>query len=237
MTFRISTGVRNALLGKKEAITGTNISFATSGSVIAHADNGLLAAGFRPGDTIIISGSDMGHNDMITQVVSVASNGSTMVVAGALTDESAGEEIAIMTVGGKAFADIFKNYIIHGYSGSPPTSCDAAETGTLLIKLTKASGAFTPGNAENGLNFDTGNIANGILQNDSEVMSGLGLSGGNIGYYRMYDNGEVTGQSTTAKRVQGAAGVSNAQLIMPSLTIVEGATTTATSHQIVQPAN
>lgn len=235
MTFRMSTGARNAYLGKKDSITATTISFAASGNVISDSGDGLLAAGFRPGDYVVISGST--NNNILTKLVSVNSSGASMVTEEDLTDESAGAEITIQAIVGKAFADMFRNHIIHIYSGTPPATADASETGTLLAKLTKASGTVVPGTAENGLNFDADSIASGLLQNDSEIISGTGISSGIAGYYRMYDNGEITGSSTTAKRVQGEAGTASAQLILTSLNIVADATVTASKHEILQPAS
>ena len=58
MAFLLSTGLRNALLGNVDTITGTTISADETGGVftILDSNNGLFTAGFAPGDTITISG-------------------------------------------------------------------------------------------------------------------------------------------------------------------------------------
>lgn len=235
MAFKLSTGTRNALLGKKDSIKASTISFNATDSRIEDSEGGLLDAGFRPGDTVLISGST--DNDMLAEITKVDNNGEWMETDQSLTDESSGEEITIATVGGKAFADIFRNYVIHVYSGSAPSTVDETETGTLLLKMTKDAGEVTPGDPTNGLNFDPDSIASGILTDDGETISGVGLADGQAGYYRMYDNGVETGESQTAKRIQGTVGTSSAQLVMTSTTITKDATTTAASHQITLPAS
>ena len=233
MAFKFSTGMRNSLLGEQDT-TGAvaTLAFTVGTNVITTSAQNFLTLGFRPEDTITISGS--ASNDMITTVVSVASNGLTMVVAGALANEAEGATVTILSVG-KTFKDTFRNNVIRIYAGAAPADANAAETSTLLMKITKSSGAVVPGVAANGNNFDV--INTGVLSKDANVWSGTGLSDGTAGYWRMYDNGELTGAVATSKRCQGLCGTSGTEFVMSSTSIVTGATVTLDSFNITQPAS
>ena len=102
-----------------------------------------------------------------------------------------------------SFAETFKNGVLAIYSGTQPASADDAETGTLLCLITNDSGAFTPGQPTNGLNF--GAPVNGQIDKAAgETWSGTVLADGVAGWFRFYDNSYTTGASTTAKRFDGA---------------------------------
>ncbi len=233
MAFYFSTGLRNALLGEDDSIIGTDLKI-TGATTITSTAGALLTAGFRPEDIILLSGwPTAGNNTGIYTLGTVAAG--TMVVSGtALNIEDGDADSKVLTVS-KAFKNIFKNNVIRIYSGAAPVNADAAETGVLLLKLTKSSGAVTPGEVANGNNFDA--IATGVLSKDTNVWSGVGLADGTAGYWRMYDNGEITGSSTTAKRCQGLCGTSGTEFVMSSTTIVTGATVTLDTFNITQPAS
>jgi len=87
------------------------------------------------------------------------------------------------------------------FSGPMPTDPNNADSGTLLARITVASGAWVAGTSTNGLEFST--PAGGIVGIKSgQVWSGLGVAEGTIGYARfrgnVLDNG---GSSTTLVRV------------------------------------
>lgn len=235
MAFKLSTGLRNALLGEQDTITAITLAAVSSTNSITDSGSGLFTAGFRPGDVVTISGFTESSNNGLATITSVASSGSSMIISGlTLSDESAGDSVTI-TANGKSWKDIFRNHVIRIYSGSAPADADAAETGTLLVEITLSSGTVTPGTSTNGLNFDS--ISSGVLSKDSNVHSGVGLVTGTAGYYRLYDNGRVTGISTTAKRAQGVVGTSGTDFIMSSTSIVLDAITTLDTHNITLPAS
>ncbi len=155
-----------------------------------------------------------------------------MQIAGTLVDDAAGETVTVTSVG-KSMKDIFRNNVIRIYSGAAPADADAIESGVLLLKLTKSSGALTAGTLTNGNNFDA--IAAGVLSKDSNVWSGAGLAANTAGYWRMYDNGEISGASTTSKRCQGLCGTSGTEFVMSSTTIAVDATVTLDTFNITQP--
>ena len=233
MAFYFSTGLRNALLGEEDSIVGTDLKI-TGATTITSTANALLTAGYRPEDVILLSGwPTAGNNTGIYTLGTVAAG--TMAVSGTpLNIEDGDADSKVLTVS-KGFKDIFKNNVIRIYSGAAPANADAAESGVLLLKLTKSSGAVVPGTAANGNNFDA--IATGVLSKDANVWSGVGLADGTAGYWRMYDNGEITGSSSSAKRCQGLCGTSGTEFVMSSTSIVTGATVTLDTFNITQPAS
>ena len=147
---------------------------------------------------------------------------------------SSGLQAEIKKSGGKSFADALANGVIDIYTGAQPLDADNAETGTKLVRITLGSGAFTPGIATNGINFDT--VVSGILLKAvAEVWSGLGLADGVAGWYRFYDNDVTTGSSTTAIRYDGAIASSGSQLNMSNQNVTNGGTVTIDSAEIELP--
>ena len=233
MAFYFSTGLRNSMLGERDSIVGTDLKI-TGATTITSTAGALLTAGFRPGDIITLSGwPTAGNNTGIYTLGTVAAG--TMAVSGTPLNVEDGDADSTVKVISRGFKDVFRNNVIRIYSGSAPADANAAETGVLLLKLTKSSGAVVPGVAANGNNFDA--IATGVLSKDANVWSGVGLSDGTAGYWRMYDNGEITGSSATAKRCQGLCGTSGTEFVMSSTSIVTGATITLDTFNITQPAS
>ena len=127
-----------------------------------------------------------------------------------------------------AVKNAYANGVLAIYGGaSQPADANDAEAGTLLALITVDSGAFTPGVATNGLNFDA--PSSGVLSKAAaETWSGIGLAAAGTGttatYFRFYDNIMDVGASPTGLRFDGAIGTtSTAELQMTVTTIVEGA--------------
>ena len=126
-----------------------------------------------------------------------------------------------------AVKNAYANGVLAVYGGaSQPADANDAETGTLLALITVNGGAFTPGVATNGLNFDAPSA--GVLSKAAaETWSGVGLAAAGTGttatYFRFYDNSQDTGASPTGLRFDGAIGTSSlSELQMTVTTIVEG---------------
>ena len=135
----------------------------------------------------------------------------------------------------------FTNCVLEIYTGGPPANADLAETGTLLALLTLDGGAFTGGVGTNGLNFDIGDVVHAdgysILPKDStETWKGLGLATGVAGWGRLHANAYTKGASTTAVRIDGLCGRSNAQFILSDLNIAVGEEVVCQSCNITLPA-
>lgn len=232
MAYKQSTGLVDSLMGAQDT-TGAvaTLAFTVTTNVITTSAQNFLTLGFRPGDTVTISGS--ASNDMITTITSVASDGLTMVVAGSLANESEGATVT-MTSCAKTFKDIFRNGVIRIYSGTVPASADADEgAGVLLLEISKDSGVVTPGTATNGLNFDA--IETGVLSKNADVWSDVGIATGSAAWWRMYDNGRITGASTTSKRCDGLVSTTSVCMILSSTSIVSGATTTLDTANFTMP--
>jgi hypothetical protein len=241
MTVKLSTALRNSLLGTKVTRTdgGSEIAFVNAGGLCTDTTNALLTDGFRPGQIIEVTNSSGGTNDGYYSITSVASDGSQMVISPAPTDEAAAAATpTIEVVHGLAFKDTFKDGCIRIYSGSQPADADAAETGTLLVEITSSGGTLTPGTATNGIEFDA--IAAGVLsKKTAETWSGTASNTGTAGYFRLYDNARHTGLDSTyyMKRIDGSCGVSGADLNMSSTSIVSAATITIDSFDVTLPAS
>ena len=134
----------------------------------------------------------------------------------------------------------YANGVLAIYGGaSQPADAENTEAGTLLALITVSSGAFTPGVATNGLNFDAPSA--GVLNKAvAETWSGVGLAAAGTGttatYFRFYDNSQDTGASPTGLRFDGAIGTSStAELQMSVTTIVSGAPVVINSFTYTPP--
>ena len=139
-----------------------------------------------------------------------------------------------------AVKNAYANGVLAIYGGaSQPADANDAEIGTLLALVTVASGAFTPGVATNGLNFDAPSA--GVLSKAAaETWSGVGLAAAGTGttatYFRFYDNSQDTGASPTGLRFDGAIGtLSTSELQMSVTTVVEGAPIVINSFSYTPP--
>lgn len=237
MAFKMSTGLRNSLLGAQDTITATTISADETGGDFFILDSGsaLLSSGFRPGDTITISGfTGTVANNQITTVTKVWSDGSKMQIAGTLVDDAAGESVTITSVA-KTFKDVFRNCTIHIYSGTVPADADADEgSGTKLLEISVDSVAMVAGTPDNGLDFDA--IAAGVLSKSADTWSDAGLANGTAAWWRMYDNGIITGASSAAKRCDGLLGTSGVTMTLSTTSITLGATVTLDVANFTQPS-
>jgi len=133
----------------------------------------------------------------------------------------------------------YTNGILCIFSGTQPADCNDVESGTLLCKITLASGAFVAGQAANGINFDAP-VAGVLSKAAAETWSGVGEAGAGAGtvagWFRFYDNAYVTGASTSAKRFDGAIStLSTAELQMTVNTIVSGAPVVINSFVYTPP--
>jgi len=245
MTIKISTGLRQALLGdvpaRKASVIisgGTGIAAVDGGASpdsFTDSNNGFLTAGFSVGDSFLVYGFTAGMaaiHGPFTVVTAVA--GTITVATGSLAADDAGEAVTMVLLKGGSFRDIFKDGVLDLYSGVIPATADLAETGVKLASITLASGAFTANQPANGLEF--GAPSAGTISKDSGVWSGVGLATGEAGYYVFYDNSYDTGASSTSIRFMGTCSETSGDLVMSDCTVTESATKTITAFQITLPA-
>jgi len=243
--LRLSTGLRNKMLGLQATVraflqgaTGAFVDGGAGADTITDSGSGLVTAGFAPGQILFCEGATTAAND--TAVTGAVIQG---VVAGTITLETAIVDTAeafdaktiIAAAEGGSLKDVMRDGVLRIYSGSQPATADAAATGTLLVEVTVASGAFVAGAFGNGLEF--GDSASAAIAKDASVWSGVGLAAGTAGWFRLCANATDAGAlSTTLPRVDGSVGVSGADLNMSSTTIAVGATYTIDSFTLTLPA-
>lgn len=223
MAKKLSTALRQEVMGLVPSITAATISGTEAGSIIANSANGLAI--FRPGDKIIVSGAAQAGNNGLKTVVTVATNGSQITISEAVVTEGAGNSWTIALLNARAYRQIFKNAIFEIYSGPQPADADQIETGAKLVRITVSGGAVVPGVATNGLNFDAP-VAGVLSKAAGETWSGTILATGVAGWFRLYTNLYETGAGATKVRLDGSVGTSNAQLNVSSLSMVLNASFT-----------
>lgn len=143
---------------------------------------------------------------------------------------------------GDCVKDLLDGGTIHIYGdATKPTSADAAETGTLLMKLTKDGLTHTPGSATNGIVM-AASATDGVLASNGDTIQGLGLTAAGASgilatYYRWYDVDVTTGASTTAVRCDGSVGTTSAfeMRMVGSTLIVEDAPATVNTFNFTLP--
>lgn len=134
---------------------------------------------------------------------------------------------AAAILGPSAFDTIFQDGVIEVFSGPPPASADAATTGTLLARITKDGGAFTPGSPTNGLRFvRDGRFA---ARDFSHTWTLTGVGTGTAGWFRLKGNAlDANLASLSLPRIDGAVGlveqVGDFQLFLPTVTITPSTT-------------
>lgn len=239
MTLKLSTGLRNSLLGDAYLV-GTSLAYSDNGAgedTITDSESRFITAGFRVGDTFSTANSTTAGNDETDVTLTGVTAGTLNFVTGTLAASEAFEaDTYIVGSNGGSLKDIMQDGIIHIYSGSQPANADAAETGTKLVEITVSSGAFVPEAADNGLEFKK-EISGVLSKNSLETWSGVAIATGTAGWFRFYDNNEDTGADATACRFDGTVGTSGSQLVVSSTSIVSGATVTVDSFDITLPAS
>jgi len=246
MALRLSTNLRNRLLGSVPAIGGASLSVssriaAVTGTPDSFTDSssGFVTACFAVGDTIMVSGFTLAANNGIFTIATVVA-GTIEIVETTVVNEAAGAlNIKMQVIKGGSLKDIFKDGILKIYSGSQPASADNAVAGTELLAISVASGAFVAGTPTNGLEF--GAAAAGAISKSTAVWSDTGIASGTAGCFRLYANAsDANGEDTTPflyPRLDGSVGTSGAELNMSSTSITIGATTTIDTFTITFPAS
>jgi hypothetical protein len=152
-----------------------------------------------------------------------------MVMAFRLSTGIANE---MMGISGNNFRDLLNNGWIRIYTGSQPASADYTETGTLLCIVSSTQGTAV----DDGLKFGTS--ASGVLPITTPAWEGKAVAAGVAGWFRLYgSNGTMgsMGSSNTAIRVDGAIGVSGAELNLSNTTFAVDAVVSITSGNVTQP--
>jgi len=244
MALRLSTGLRNAMLSSDivphvATYTATTIAAVDGGAgldSLTDSANGFVTAGFTAGDEIVILGFTGGGAAAVLpiKVVSVAA-GVIEVPTGSLVADAAGESVTITALSGGSLKGIFKDGTMHIYTGTQPTTADLIESGSLVARITKSSGAFTAGVVTNGLEFQ--DATSGVMSKlSTETWSGLGLGTYTAGWFRFYTNALQTGASSSAIRFDGSVATTGAELNLNSTAIVLDLPINILTFSITMPA-
>lgn len=247
MALRLSTGLRNALLGKIPNFSDITKVIADSAGNTDFVESGSSSSGnpeihntvddlsvFAVGDMITVNGST--SNDGVYVVTD--STADILQVQEEVSDET-DQTCVLAVVDGGSFKDIFQNGTLKIFAGSQPSSAGADESGsTELCQITLSSGSFTAGSGENGINFD--DVTGGTLSKKaSEIWSGVNSATGTAGWFRFYSNDMDTGSESSGDKIRfdGAVATSGAQLNMSSTSLASGATTTIDSFTVTLPSS
>lgn len=126
--------------------------------------------------------------------------------------------------------------IIEIYSGAQPADADSPVQGTKLMEITVDAGAFTAGNAANGLEFgapSSGTVAKAA----AETWRGVGLADGVAGWFRMKGNAsDAGGSSTTLPRIDGSIAKTGGDMSISNVNIVTGQPNTVDVFQFTLPS-
>jgi hypothetical protein len=127
-----------------------------------------------------------------------------------------------------SLATIFSGGKIQIYSGTVPSSADAAvSSGNLLCSITLSGGAGT---------HMASSASGGVLTKaTAEAWAGTVGSSGVATFYRHVATGDDGTASATQARLQGAVSTAGAELNLSSTTLVSGATQTIDYYSVALP--
>lgn len=139
-----------------------------------------------------------------------------------------------LLAGSNGLTGMFAAGVIHIYSGPQPASPDAAVTGTLLGIVTKDGAPFVFGSPTNGLTWAA--VVAGVAAKSTDNWQFDGLDTATAGWFRLMGNPvDSLGASTTLPRVDGAIGVTGADLNMTNIAITTGAPNTVDAFALTVP--
>lgn len=139
-------------------------------------------------------------------------------------------------LGTQSFKDIFMDGVIYIYSGSQPSSADAAVQGTLLGKVTQDAGSFSFGTADNGIEFGSPD-GGAIAKASGENWQFEGLEDGVAGWGRLMGNDvDDLGFSESLPRLDFSIGRTGADLNLSNTNIATGAIHTIDVFEYAIPA-
>ena len=142
---------------------------------------------------------------------------------------SQGVRLGIM--GTSTIKEMLNGGVLDIFTGSQPASADYIETGTKLVRISTSAGT----GSTTGLLFGTAS-STGTLPKSASDWKGVVTVAGVAGWFRFYGTGGTTGTSGTARRVDGAIGVSGADLNLSHTSLTADSTLTVSTFSLIQPA-
>lgn len=138
--------------------------------------------------------------------------------------------------GGLGFAQIFLDGVIEVYAGTRPVNADAAVSGTLLGTITVSGGAFTPGQATNGLEWGTA-ADRSIDKASAETWQFTAGASGTATWFRIKGNATDAGSSSTSlPRIDGTISAFGGDATLSDTNIVSGNVYTMNRCKFTWPA-
>jgi hypothetical protein len=231
-------GLQATTVAHLQGITGAFVDGGASADTITDSGSGFITAGFAPGQVLFCTGATTSANDTaVTGAViqGVAAGTITLLTGIVNTAEAFAAATIISAAEGGSLKDILRDGVLRIYSGSQPSSPDAAVSGTLLLEVSVDAGAFVHGAFDNGLEF--GDAADGAISKASgETWQDTGIASGTAGWFRFVGNPTDDGSaSTSLPRLDGNVGTSGADLNMSSTAVVAGSTYTIDSFTLTLP--
>jgi len=248
MALRLSTSLRNKMVGLRAAVTAITAgvgdgtpTFATgSPSTVTRSTGSWITDGFVGGDQLFVfQPTSPGNKSGIDGTLVALVEALTLTLDDAVVSD--GEAFAAATVlcaaKGGSLKDVFQNGVLKVYSGSQPSDPDNAVAGSLLIEMTVASGAFSYGAEAAGLEF--GDPTDGYIEKCAdEVWSGLGLAAGTAAWFRLTANPNDDGSLDAGviyPRMDGTVGTSGADATISNTQIVVDAPYTIDTFKLTYP--
>jgi hypothetical protein len=231
-------GLQAAVAASFQGNTGAFVDGGAGADTITDSGTGFITAGFAPGQVLFCKGATTAANDtaVTSAVIQGVTAGTITLLTGIVDTAEAFVAATIITASeGGALRDILRDGVLRIYSGSQPSSPDAAVSGTLLLEISESAGAFAHGAFDNGLEF--GDAASGSISKASgETWQDTGIAAGTAGWFRFVGNPTDDGSaSTTLPRIDGSVGTSGADLNMSSTSITVGATYTIDTFTLTLP--
>ena len=137
--------------------------------------------------------------------------------------------------GADGFRGIFHLSIIDFYSGTQPSSANAAPTGTLLASATVSGAAYNESTGENGLQFDA--PSSGVIGKPSGASwQYTGIAAGTLGWARLRTKGDSKAVDNAAAypRIDFAVGKTSGELQVSVIDVVIGTPGVITTVAIAQ---
>lgn len=146
---------------------------------------------------------------------------------------STGLRNALVGTAGDSFGELMNNGWLDIYTGAQPVTADLIETGTKLVTISSTSGT----GVADGVKFGT--VAAGVLPIGTPAWTGVVGVAGVAGWFRFYGSSGTSGlkgTSSTAYRLDGACGISGAELNLTHTNLAKDSTLTITAADVTQPA-
>lgn len=241
MALQLSTGLVNKMMGMQatlkgffQGVTGAYVEGGTTDQITASGNN-LQTSGFAPGQIIWTKGSTTSGNNMAGVELVYVSPGVMGFTGGTIVSETFAAATCAISFTGGSVRDIFHHGVLRIFSGTVPSTADAAITGTLLAQISISNRTFVAGqfydSSGNVAGLTFGAATAGVIgMTSGEVWSGTAVASGTATHYRIVGNAsDANTLSTSLPRIQGTVSTSGADATMPSTSITTSQVITVSS--------